>query len=442
MSQKKNIAWLRKQLPLWLENDLLSQAQADSIAKFYPPSSNPNLGRQVFSGIGAVLMGLGIILFFAYNWQDMHRLLKLLTIFTVIGLSHAGDLWFHEKNRSASEGLALLSTMLFGAAIWLLSQIYHIDEHYPNAYLAWGLAALAMGWARQSSLQCLAALILLVSWACLEIMVFSRPTYIAPWLVLFGVGGLALYRQSGWLVFLSVSTFYFLWIFSLAKPLDDGIGYLILAVSLLFISLGITSQRPARPQWSHLRLAFLIPGFSVYLVIIYGLTFLHFSNQVWHFRPFDSSFQSAFFWLSLSLSLLAPSAFFWPLPNWRKVNETDAGHGVLMIITAALIFSVGTGTMTLSYGLFSGLMNLIIIGHCLLFIVHGSRIQRGWEVSIGCLLFALLMFSRYTDLFDSLLSRGAVFLVLGGALFAVGNFYSRHKISSMAAAPEQPEAAS
>ena len=49
--------------------------------------------------------------------------------------------------------------------------------------------------------------------------------------------------------------------------------------------------------------------------------------------------------------------------------------------------------------------------------------------NIGCVLFALLMFSRYSDLFDSLLSRAAVFLVLGAALFAVGNFYSRHKAS-------------
>jgi hypothetical protein len=98
-----------------------------------------------------------------------------------------------------------------------------------------------------------------------------------------------------------------------------------------------------------------------------------------------------------------------------------------MVITAVLIYGVGTGSITFSYGLLSGMMNLIFIGHCLLFILHGSRIQRGWEVSIGCVLFAILIFSRYSDLFDSLLSRAAVFLVLGTALFAVGNFYSRHK---------------
>ena len=432
MSQKKNIAWLHRQLPLWLENNLLGKAQADSIASFYPPLSNANLGRQVFSSIGAILIGLGIILFFAYNWQEMHRLLKIVIIFAVFGLSNAGALWFHEKNGAASESLAILGTLLFGAAIWLLSQIYHIDEHYPNAFLFWGLAALAMAWARQSRLQCLATLVLLSTWACLEMFYFHRPTYIAPWLVLLGAGGLALRIGSPWLVFISLSLFYFLWVLSLVKPLDDGIGYLILALSLLFVSLGIVSERPLNQRWSTLRLALLIPGFIVYLAIVYGLTFVHFSNDVWHLRPFDSPLQSFFFWGSLLVCLIAPSTFYWPFPNCRKVSETDAIHGALMLTTAVLVYGVGTGSITLSYGTLSGLMNLIFIGHCLLFILHGSRIQRGWEVSIGCLLFALLMFSRYSDLFDSLLSRAAVFLVLGAALFVVGNFYSRHKASGSA----------
>lgn len=445
MSQKKNIAWLHRQLPLWLENKLLSEAQAESLVNFYPAPGNQNWSRLIFSSIGAILMGLGIILFFAYNWQDMHRLLKLLIIFLAFGLTNAGALWFHDKNRPAAEGLAILGILLFGAAIWLLSQIYHIDEHYPNAFLLWGFAALAMGWARQSKLQCLAALTLLGTWACLEMIDFNRPTHIAPWLILLGVGGLAARLKSPWLAFLSLSLFYFLWVFSLVKPLDEGTGYLVLALSLLLISLGIVSERPDRPRWASFRLAFLVPGFTVYLAIIFGLTFVHFSNETHNFRPFDNTLQHSYFWGSLLASLLAPSTFYWRVPGYKKVAETDALHGALLLTSAILIFGVGTGWITLSYGLLSGLMNLVFIGHCLLFILHGSRIQRGWEVSIGCLLFAILIFSRYSDLFDSLLSRAAVFLVLGIALFAVGNFYSRHKpggsISRPAEASDKTEAA-
>ena len=46
-------------------------------------------------------------------------------------------------------------------------------------------------------------------------------------------------------------------------------------------------------------------------------------------------------------------------------------------------------------------------------------------VSLACGLFCVLMVTRYVDLFDSLLARGLVFLLLGVGLFVVGNFYSR-----------------
>jgi hypothetical protein len=48
-------------------------------------------------------------------------------------------------------------------------------------------------------------------------------------------------------------------------------------------------------------------------------------------------------------------------------------------------------------------------------------------VSIGCVLFAAVVLARYADLFESLLARSVVFLLLGAALFAVGNLYARAK---------------
>ena len=40
----------------------------------------------------------------------------------------------------------MLGTLFFGAGIWLVAQIYHIDEHFPNGFLIWGLGALALAW--------------------------------------------------------------------------------------------------------------------------------------------------------------------------------------------------------------------------------------------------------------------------------------------------------
>jgi uncharacterized membrane protein len=44
---------------------------------------------------------------------------------------------------------------------------------------------------------------------------------------------------------------------------------------------------------------------------------------------------------------------------------------------------------------------------------------------LGSLLFTALAIARYFDLFDSLLVRGLVFLVVGGVLFAEGILFMR-----------------
>jgi uncharacterized membrane protein len=79
--------------------------------------------------------------------------------------------------------------------------------------------------------------------------------------------------------------------------------------------------------------------------------------------------------------------------------------------------------------------NLIFLAQCVVFIVQGSRGANPKLVSIACVLFALLVITRYVDLFESLLLRSLIFLLLGAGLFLVGNFYARTKNRSEEAVP-------
>jgi hypothetical protein len=67
--------------------------------------------------------------------------------------------------------------------------------------------------------------------------------------------------------------------------------------------------------------------------------------------------------------------------------------------------------------------NLAYVAHCGLWVAQGSREQRAGLVTVACLLFVAMAIPRFLDMFDSLLIRSLVFLLLGGGLFAVGNFY-------------------
>ena len=73
-------------------------------------------------------LGLGVILLFAYNWQDMHKFAKLGVIFGALLLAHGGGLWLRQQRcpDGVVEAAHLLGSMLFGADIFLIAQIYHI----------------------------------------------------------------------------------------------------------------------------------------------------------------------------------------------------------------------------------------------------------------------------------------------------------------------------
>ena len=59
--------------------------------------------------------------------------------------------------------------------------------------------------------------------------------------------------------------------------------------------------------------------------------------------------------------------------------------------------------------------------------IDGARNANRRHMVQGSILFALLAVARYTDLFESLIARAVVFLLVGAALFTVSHFYQRNK---------------
>jgi hypothetical protein len=69
--------------------------------------------------------------------------------------------------------------------------------------------------------------------------------------------------------------------------------------------------------------------------------------------------------------------------------------------------------------------NLLFLTLALAWMVRGC--QRGMLVptTLGSLMFAALALARYFDLFESLLTRGIVFVLVGALIFTEGLLYMR-----------------
>ena len=405
MSNKRH-RWLLREIDRWVGENLITGELAEKLRVRYA-IEDQGWGKMIFPALGATLVGLGVILFFAYNWADMPKFLKLAVVFAALLGSHGAGFWVgrqHPDNRGLIEGLHLLGTMMFGAGIWLVAQIYHIDEHYPNALLIWSLGALGLAWSLPSLAQGFLAVLLISLWSGFEVFDFESINYWAPLLVAIGILPLAWFQRSRALLFFALVALTFL--LAVASGDQDLVITFTFFLSVIYIMAGFLAEFSV---FSESRRVFRFLGFGIYLVLLYVFSFLGATNEILNVE-FDSSAETAQFasllivlilgWLWVLAFIRIRLSWFWRL-NW----------GLL----AVPVVLVGAGAMEwVALGwVVAGPVNLVFLAHCIVLILRGCQEVNLKLVIIACLMFSALVVSRYIDLFDSLLLRGRRLLGTG-----------------------------
>jgi uncharacterized membrane protein len=420
--------WLKQEVAQWQAEGLVDSTLAQRILARYPDTAERGWGRVVFSAIGAVLIGLGVILFFAYNWQDIPKAAKLALVFGAIAAAHGSAMTLAhraEANRASIEGLHALGTMLFGAGIWLVAQIYHIDEHYPNAFLIWSLGALALAWALPSLVQALLALFLVMFWAGVELFAFNAPMHGAPLLVVLGVLPLAWWRRSPALLFCTLVVLFVVTAFLVGWIDAKALLPLLLVMGTAAIVAGAASKATTfAAAGGPLRTIGLLVAIGIgYLLSFPGMTRL--LGQV----NFDKPGLAIYFAAAGAalLGALATASVAFTRGALAQVDAYGRWQLALLGIGLAIVLVSAFSHDRIDGWAIALPFNVIVLGLASLLILEGSARLQARLVAAGCLIFALVTVSRYADLFSSLLVRSAVFIGLGAGLFLVGNFYARQR---------------
>lgn len=440
----KHVRWLHEQLPAWVTQGLITPAQAEALRRLHPePKAGLPWGMLIFSGIGAVVIGLGIILLLAYNWQAIPKFAKLGLIFGALIAAHAGGLRCLKAGdwrRQLGEALGVLGTMLFGAGIWLIAQVYHIDEHYPNGFLLWGMGALVLAWALPSISQGVLAVAALTVWGATEGLDFHDAVHWAPLLLVAGVGGLAWKERSRLLLAVTLAGFYFLLLTNAAGCRGSLAFPAAMNVSVLLVGLGVLAHRAPRFSESAGILRFF--GWLGFLAAAYLLSFHDVAEDAleWHAHLMKEKL-----WMPLVVYGWLPFALVLATWTWAalrlRTRPTDVPAPLaeqwLLPLAAVLsqVLAVGLplsgGGMINSVELAAaGIFNLIFLAVAGTWMAKGCREGELRPVILGSLLLIALVVARYFDLFDSLAWRGLAFVVTGGVLFAEGFFYRRARQQS------------
>ena len=140
---KANFSFVSTELEHYASNGLITAEQKSEILEIYELKEGLNF-IQVVVTIGAILVGLGILSFIASNWDGISHLVKLLIIFGVFGGVNTAGFLFSGSYPKTGRSLIYLGTLVYGAGIFLIGQMYNFGGEFPTAFLLWSLGVVPM----------------------------------------------------------------------------------------------------------------------------------------------------------------------------------------------------------------------------------------------------------------------------------------------------------
>ena len=145
MRDARFIRRLEKALPEWAKSGFLSAEGAKDILAFEKERAGGGIPylTVALAILGVLLLGSGIISFFAANWQWLPKIAKLVVLFGGMWAAYAiaGYMLGRGARPLVGQAVLLLGVLLFGANIWLVAQIYHTSRRITRTACSFGHSA-------------------------------------------------------------------------------------------------------------------------------------------------------------------------------------------------------------------------------------------------------------------------------------------------------------
>lgn len=404
---------LEADLIRWAAAGLIQPEQAGGIRRAVQADAGGIKLPAILGMLGGLLLASSVIAFVAGNWEHMPRVGKLAGILILIVAALAVAFHFQRKQTSlAADAASTTATLIFGAGVALVGQMYHLPADWPAGTALVGIGALVVAALMRSDGALIIAFICMIAWLFglhddrMPVINWWYLAFFAPALVLdFGrdnraVHHLAVLAAIAWLVLIAGES-----VFREAE-MGTHIAYLLF-VSVSFIALGFLASDGKLPPllsactvWGLMGYVIVIalqlarvlepsgavPGYAAMRVVVSGVLALGAIGALLALLPDRKSAMA----LAAALVLaIATSMVF-----WSGMGQSFAGR---VIVSALVLFSASA---------------MVVAG-----VVMGQR-----RVSLaGAAAFGLAVIVLLYRTVGSLMDQSLFFLVGGIMLIAIGS---------------------
>ena len=380
----------QKQISKWLESEIITQEQAQKMLDdIQNNNENSNRFIIVISTIGSILLGMGSILFIASNWAEMSNIVKIFILLSsTFAAYYSGYVLQYSKKNLPKVGASLifLGALLFGASIFLIAQMYHVNANAHSLVLIWliGILPLVYGFCSESI------------------------TFLSAWLFLIWIG---------------------LFIFQyIENRISDAMMFASLPIIYLTIGalfFGIGSLHYWKSEFIRIARVFRILAMQIMMFCLFLLTFKFFSSYKIVFgNSVFGELQQEMMLIIVFFSVLAVLNIFLNLffnPSKSETNIYENSLILCVLFLSLFFFFLPTQSVmyTLIYNLIFGCLTLflIFIGY------HRLDIK---IVNMGIFWLTVFLIARYFDFFWNLFDR-SLFFICGGLILIVGGIIMEKK---------------
>ena len=402
---------LEKDLKKLVDDEVVSPDTAEAIRAWYHKKRTiaPNRLLVVSGVLGALLIGLGIILILAHNWAHFSRPIRTAIAFFPLLLGQSIVAYALLKNKSSvwKESAGTFLFFAVGACMSLVSQIYHIPGEVEDLLLIWIILCTPLLYLLAS--KALAVLHILFStwWA-----VSSGYAYQAepPWMYWVFLGILLPFMIQMYRKNTNSNTFFVLtWLFSISITIClgafvevDEIGFLLY---IFFFSSIYSIGKTFVPELENTaKNGFLIIGSLGTVSTLLIVSFQYFWEGVASLQGYVGGE-----WILLLFFFIL--VIFLNLNHVLKRKDFDGFLIVPFVFSA--IFWLGTGYPSLAMIC----LNLFILVLGILMLVRGAKIKSLLRLNYGLLTVAVLIVCRFFDTDISFVVRGGIFIGVGITFF-------------------------
>ena len=398
------VSRLREEVEAWQRDGTITAKQAQAVlARYpeYPPGHGVSRRRQGLvtglSILGGILIGLGVITFFAANWDEISHEVKLASLIAGMLLSYGAGyaLWQRSGPTAYAVSFVLLGCIIYGAGVHLIGQTYHVSVDHPNLSLFWFLGV-----------------------APIAYVIRSRPVMFLA-IVLFLVA--VAFRQQDWL-----------------ENIDGWEAPL--AWTALYIALGAFLYAVGKAKrefegWESLGGLFQALGLVTASAALYLLTFRDLFDSAGGISGVSLGYWVLAFGAS-AVAIGVPAGLAWRRRR-RGVHETAdfAEAGMILVVLAAAHVAV---LVSVDWFPFYPIMfNVLFALSALGLMASGYLQDHKGRVNLSIGLIALYVITRYFEYSIDLLDSSLVFFGAGVILLAGGYLLDRGRRRMLAAMRER-----